>query len=82
MRKLLLLVFTITAFASPPVQDEKLPDQVVKVPVFKKEPTVELTEEETVPLMEDEAVAVSRMVESDSVLLEPETEEQTIPEET
>ncbi|KAI2660766.1 C-type lectin domain family 4 member G [Labeo rohita] len=70
MRKLLLLVLIITAsvaFASPPVQDEKPPDQVVKVPVVKKEPTVELTEEETDPLMEDEADVDSRMVEPDSV---------------
>ncbi|KAL1267629.1 hypothetical protein QQF64_032992 [Cirrhinus molitorella] len=69
MRKLLLLVLTITAsvaFASPPVQDENPPDQVVKVPVVEKEPTVEHTEEEAGPLM-DEAVADSRMVEPDSV---------------
>ncbi|KAL0185210.1 hypothetical protein M9458_020907, partial [Cirrhinus mrigala] len=37
----------------PPVQDEKLPDQVVK--------------EEAGPLMQDEAGADSRMVEPDSV---------------
>ncbi|KAL0184561.1 hypothetical protein M9458_020257, partial [Cirrhinus mrigala] len=67
----------------PPVQDEKLPDEVVKVPVVEKEPKVELTEEEAGPLMQDEAGADSRMVEPDSVLLEPETtEEHRIPEET
>ncbi|RXN29239.1 bone marrow proteoglycan-like isoform X1 [Labeo rohita] len=86
MRKLLFLVLTITAsvaFAGPPVQDEKLPDEVVKVPVVEKEPTVELTEAETGQLMQDEAVADSRMVEPDSVLLEPETtEEHRKPEET
>ncbi|RXN37529.1 bone marrow proteoglycan-like isoform X1 [Labeo rohita] len=70
MRQFLLLVFTITAsvaFTSPPVQDEKLLDQVVKVPVVKKEQTVELTEEEADPLMEDEADVDSRMVEPDLV---------------
>ncbi|KAL1267628.1 hypothetical protein QQF64_032991 [Cirrhinus molitorella] len=92
MRKLLLLVLTITAsvaFASPPVQDENLPDQVVKVPVVEKEPTVEHTEEEAGPLMEDEAVADSRMVEPDSVpeetqvmLEEPGLEADNLAEET
>ncbi|KAF4108886.1 hypothetical protein G5714_009959 [Onychostoma macrolepis] len=79
MRKFLLLVLTITAsvaFASPPVQDEKLPDPVVKVPEVEKEPTVEQTKAEAGPLVQDEAVADSR-------LLEPETtEEQRVPEET
>ncbi|KAK2904855.1 hypothetical protein Q8A67_006654 [Cirrhinus molitorella] len=90
MRKLLLLVLTITAsvaFASPPVQDENLPDQVVKVPVVEKEPTVEHTEEEAGPLMEDEAVADSRMVEPDSeetqvMLEEPVLEADYLAEET
>ncbi|XP_058643499.1 bone marrow proteoglycan-like [Onychostoma macrolepis] len=86
MRKFLLLVLTITAsvaFASPPVQDEKLPDPVVKVPEVEKEPTVEQTKAEAGPLVQDEAVADSRLVEPDSVLLEPETtEEQSVPEET
>ncbi len=54
------------AFASPPVQDEKLPDQVVKVPVVEKEPTVEHTEAEAGPLVQDEAVVDSRLVEPDS----------------
>ncbi|KAL0184562.1 hypothetical protein M9458_020258, partial [Cirrhinus mrigala] len=67
----------------PPVQDEILPDEVEKVPVVEKESTVELTEEEAGPLMQDEAVTDSHMVEPDSVLLEPETtEEQRVPEET
>ncbi|XP_073701318.1 uncharacterized protein [Garra rufa] len=86
MRKLLLLVLTITApvaFASPPVQDEKLPGQVVKVPVVEKELKVEHTEAEAGPLIEDAAVADSRMVEPDSVLQKPETkEEHRTPEET
>ncbi|XP_016350895.1 bone marrow proteoglycan-like isoform X1 [Sinocyclocheilus anshuiensis] len=85
MRKLLLLVLTITASvaSASPVQDEKLPDQVVKVPVVEKEPAVEHTEAEQGPLMQDEAVADSRMLEPDSVLLGPETtEEHRIPEET
>ncbi|XP_050956922.1 low affinity immunoglobulin epsilon Fc receptor-like isoform X2 [Labeo rohita] len=83
MRKLLLLVLTITVFSSPPVQDEKLPDEVVKVPVVEQEPTVELTEEQAGPRIQDEAIADSRMVEPDSVLLEPETtEEHRKPEET
>ncbi|KAL1267627.1 hypothetical protein QQF64_032990 [Cirrhinus molitorella] len=90
MRKVLLLVLTITAsvaFASPPVQDENLPDQVVKVPVVEKEPTVEHTEEEAGPLMEDEAVADSRMVEPDSeetqvMLEEPVLESDYLAEET
>ncbi|XP_052422300.1 bone marrow proteoglycan-like [Carassius gibelio] len=85
MRKFLFLVLTITAsvaFASPPVQDEKLPDPVVKVPVVEKEPNEEHTEAEAGPLVQDEAVADSRL-ELDSVLLEPETtEEQRLPEET
>ncbi|XP_026128684.1 uncharacterized protein LOC113109271 [Carassius auratus] len=85
MRKFLFLVLTITAsvaFASPPVQDEKLPDPVVKVPVVEKEPNEEHTEAEAGPLVQDEAVADSRL-EPDSVLLEPETtEEQRLPEET
>ncbi|XP_026073538.1 bone marrow proteoglycan [Carassius auratus] len=85
MRTLLLLVLTITASvasASPPVQDEKLPDQVVKVPAVEKDPAAEHTEVEQGPLMQDEAVADSRMLEPDSVLLGPETtEEHTVPEE-
>ncbi|KTF81124.1 hypothetical protein cypCar_00045113 [Cyprinus carpio] len=86
MRKLLFLVLAITASvasASPPVQDEKLPDQAVKVPADEKEPTAEHTEAEQGPLMQHEAVADSSMLEPDSVLLEPETtEEHRVPEET
>ncbi|KTF76313.1 hypothetical protein cypCar_00036936, partial [Cyprinus carpio] len=72
------------AFASPPVQDEKPPDPVVKVPVTEKEPKVEHTEAQAGALVqEEEAVANSSLVEPDSVLLEPETtEEQRVPEET
>ncbi|XP_050956923.1 proteoglycan 3-like [Labeo rohita] len=84
MRKLLLLVLIITAsvaFASPPVQDEKLPDQVVKVPVVEKEPTVELTEEEADPLMEDEADADTRMV-TQVMLEEPVLDADYMTEET
>ncbi|KAI2660765.1 C-type lectin [Labeo rohita] len=76
-------VYASVAFASPPVQDEKTPDQVIKVSLVEKEPTAELTEEEADPLIEDEAGADSHMVEPDSVLLEPETtEEQRVPEDT
>lgn len=72
------------AFANPPVQDEKPPDPVVKVPVTEKEPKVEHTEAQAGALVqEEEAVANSSLVEPDSVLLEPETtEEQRVPEET
>ncbi|KAL0185209.1 hypothetical protein M9458_020906, partial [Cirrhinus mrigala] len=67
----------------PPVQDEKLPDQVVQVPVVERELIVEHTKAEAGPLMQNEAVADSHMVEPDSVLLEPETtEEYRIPEVT
>ncbi|XP_043104207.1 uncharacterized protein si:ch211-160b11.4 isoform X2 [Puntigrus tetrazona] len=76
MRKLFFLVLTITAFASPLVQDEKLPDLVVKEPEVEKELTVERKEEEAGSLVQDKAVA-------DSVLLEPETtEKKRVPEET
>ncbi len=71
------------AFASPPVQDEKLPDPIVKVPVVEKGPTEEHTEAEAGPVVQDEAVVYSRLVEPDTVLLEPETtEEHRVPEET
>ncbi|XP_048049432.1 cytadherence high molecular weight protein 1 [Megalobrama amblycephala] len=83
MKKLLLLVLTLTASASPPFQEEKLPfrdqpfDHVVKVdvlPVVKKEPIVQNTKEEQGPLMQDEPVA--DVVDPDSVLLKPETTEE------
>ncbi|KAK9969502.1 hypothetical protein ABG768_027667 [Culter alburnus] len=82
MKKLLLLVLTLTASASPPFQEEKLPfrdqpfDHVVKVdvlPVVKKEPIVQNTKEEQGPLMQVEPVDV---VEPDSELLKPETTEE------
>ncbi|KAL1267626.1 hypothetical protein QQF64_032989 [Cirrhinus molitorella] len=86
MRKLLLLILTITAsvvFASPPVQDENLPDQVVKEPVVEKELTVEADyqpektpEAELEPEPEKTAIQTNRnivSVEEAVVELESET---------
>ncbi|XP_067301181.1 probable serine/threonine-protein kinase kinX isoform X2 [Pseudorasbora parva] len=90
MRKLLFLVLILTASARSPVHDENLPfrdqpfDHVVKVDVSTvviKEPKVQPTEAEQDPLMQDEPVA--DVVETDSLLLEPERrEEHRITEET
>ncbi|XP_067266734.1 magnetosome-associated protein MamJ [Chanodichthys erythropterus] len=85
MKTFLLLVLTLTASASPPFQEEKLPfrdqpfDHVVKVdvlPVLKKEPIVQNTKEEQGPLMQDEPVA--DVVEPDSET----TEEHKVSEKT